>query len=194
MTAVRRVVLAVGLANLAYGLVEAGVGLAIGSVALLADAADFGEDAAINLLVALALGWSAERRRRTSRLLAVIVLVPALVAAWELVSKVLHPVAPEATTLTATALGAAVVNLLCALALARVRGRGGTLTAAAWYAARNDVLINVLVMGVGVLTAFTSSVLPDLVAGALMILIGLHAAWEVWEGAEDEDDADGARA
>ena len=31
--------------------------LAIGSVSLLADSADFLEDTAINLLIALALGW-----------------------------------------------------------------------------------------------------------------------------------------
>lgn len=189
----RRVILAVAAANLLYGLLEAAVGLRIGSVSLLADAADFGEDAAINLLVALALGWSSQRRRTTGRVLAVIVLLPAAVAGWELLGKLGDPVAPAAGALTLTAVGAALVNLGCALALVRLRSRGGSLTAAAWYAARNDVLINVLVIVVGALTAATGSVLPDAVAGALMILLGLHAAWEVWEAAEGEadDDADG---
>ena len=99
----RRVILAVALANLLYGLLEAAVGLRIGSVSLLADAADFGEDAAINLLVALALGWSAQRRSVTGRVLAVIVLVPAAVAGWELIGKLGDPVAPAAGALTLTA-------------------------------------------------------------------------------------------
>lgn len=188
VASLRRVVLAVAAANLLYGLIEAAVGLRIGSVSLLADAADFGEDAAINLLVALALGWSAQRRRATGRVLALIVLVPAAVAGWELLGKLGDPVAPAAGALTLTAAGAALVNLGCALALVRVRSHGGSLTAAAWYAARNDVLINVLVIAVGSLTAATGSVLPDAVAGALMILLGLHAAWEVWEAAEGEED------
>lgn len=190
----RRVILAVALANLLYGLLEAAVGLRIGSVSLLADAADFGEDAAINLLVALALGWSAQRRSVAGRVLAVIVLVPAAVAGWELIGKLGDPVAPAAGALTLTAVGAAVVNLGCALALVRVRSRGGSLTAAAWYAARNDVLINVLVVVVGALTAATGSVLPDAVAGALMILLGLHAAWEVWEAAAGEEEGSVERA
>ena len=53
----RRVVLVVAALNLAYFVVEVSVALAIGSVSLLADSVDFLEDTAINLLIALALGW-----------------------------------------------------------------------------------------------------------------------------------------
>lgn len=186
----RRVILAVAVANLAYGILEAGVGLAIGSVSLLGDAADFGEDAAINLLIVAALGLAPGRRHLMGRLLAGVVLVPAAVAGWQLVVKIGDPVAPSSLALTLTALGAAAVNLGCALALVRIRRAGGSLTQAAWLAARNDVAINVLVMGVGGLTALTSSGWPDVVAGLAIIALGLHAAWEVWEAAEGEGDDD----
>lgn len=56
----RRVVLLVALLNLAYFGLEFGVALAIGSVSLLADSIDFLEDTSVNLLILVALGWSAK--------------------------------------------------------------------------------------------------------------------------------------
>jgi Co/Zn/Cd efflux system component len=55
----RRVVIVVAVLNLAYFGVEFAVAIAIGSVSLFADSIDFLEDASINLLIAIALGWSA---------------------------------------------------------------------------------------------------------------------------------------
>jgi Co/Zn/Cd efflux system component len=60
--ALRRIVRLVALLNLAYFGVEFTVALAIGSVSLFADSVDFLEDASINLLIVLALGWSVRNR------------------------------------------------------------------------------------------------------------------------------------
>ena len=57
----RRVVLVVAVLNFGYFFVELTVALVAGSVSLLADSVDFLEDTAINLLVALALGWTLAR-------------------------------------------------------------------------------------------------------------------------------------
>ena len=57
--ALRRTVLTVGALNLAYFGVEFSVALAIGSVALFADSIDFLEDASVNFLILIALGWTA---------------------------------------------------------------------------------------------------------------------------------------
>ena len=46
--------------------------------------------------------------------------------------------------------------------------------------------INVAVIGMAVVTLWTSSGWPDLVLGCAIILIALHAAWEVWEVSEEE--------
>ena len=89
----RRIVLVVAGLNLAYAVVEAAVALAIGSVSLLADSVDFVEDTAVNLLIALALGWPLARRAVVGHVLALIILVPALVAAWQAVVKAFDPVA-----------------------------------------------------------------------------------------------------
>src|SRR5450756_1150668 len=66
----RRTVLLVAGLNLSYFGVEVVVALAIGSVALLADSVDFLEDTAVNLLIALALGWSLRARARTGKMMA----------------------------------------------------------------------------------------------------------------------------
>ena len=60
----RNVVLIVAALNLVYFGIEFSVARAIGSVTLFADSVDFLEDTAVNLLVALALGWSLAFRAR----------------------------------------------------------------------------------------------------------------------------------
>lgn len=93
-SALRRAVIVVALANLAYFFVEMGVALRIGSVSLLADGADFFEDAAVNTLIAVALSWTAARRARVGKLLAFVLLVPALAFVWTLWRKLGDPTPP----------------------------------------------------------------------------------------------------
>jgi Co/Zn/Cd efflux system component len=60
--ALRYTVKLVALLNLGYFGVEFAVALAIGSVSLFADSIDFLEDATVNGLILVALGWNARRR------------------------------------------------------------------------------------------------------------------------------------
>ena len=78
----RQTVLLVALLNLAYFGVEFGVAIAIGSVSLFADSVDFLEDASINLLIAVGLGWSAQNRARLGMVLAGVILVPVAATLW----------------------------------------------------------------------------------------------------------------
>lgn len=128
----RRTVLVVALLNLAYFFVEVGVALAIGSVSLFADSVDFLEDAAVNLLIFVALGFSLRHRSLLGKTMAVLILLPALAAAWTAVVKAGDPTPPDVTALVVTAGGAILVNGICALLLARVRHSGGSLTTASW--------------------------------------------------------------
>lgn len=185
-SALRRTVLLVAGLNLAYFFVESGVALAIGSVSLMADSVDFLEDTAVNLLIFVALGWSAAARARVGKLMALVILVPALAAAWQAFAKFGNPTAPDPLALTLTAGGAVVVNTLAAWLLARFRHHGGAMTRAAWLAARNDVAINLAIIAMGVLTALTLSGWPDIVLGLVIIAINVTAAREVWEVAEEE--------
>src|SRR5260221_14694411 len=78
----RKVVIIVAILNVAYFGVEFAVATAIRSVSLFADSIDFLEDASVNLLIAVALSWSASRRARLGMVLAGILLVPGLATLW----------------------------------------------------------------------------------------------------------------
>jgi Co/Zn/Cd efflux system component len=182
----RRVVLVVALLNLAYFGIEFAVALSIGSVSLFADSIDFLEDASVNFLILLALGWSASARSRVGMALAGILLVPGLATLWMAWQKFNVPVAPDALPLGLTGLGALAINLSCAFMLARHRHSGGSLTKAAFLSARNDALANVAIIGAGVVTAFTMSAWPDLIVGLGIAALNADAAREVYLAAEQE--------
>lgn len=182
----RRVVLTVAGIQLSYFFVEVSVALAIGSVSLLADSVDFLEDTAINLLVALALGWSLRRRALAGHVMALVILVPALVAAWQAVAKAFDPVAPDVSALVVTAGGAAVVNAVCALLLTRVRHHGGSLSGGAYLSARNDVAVNLAIIAMGVVTVWVGTGWPDIVLGLVIVAVNGTAALEVWRLAGEE--------
>ena len=70
----RRAVIWVAALNLSYFFVEFGVARVIGSVSLFADSIDFLEDASVNFLVLMALGWTARKRAAVGFMLAALLL------------------------------------------------------------------------------------------------------------------------
>jgi Co/Zn/Cd efflux system component len=181
-----RVVVGVALLNLAYFGVEFAVALHIGSVSLFADSVDFLEDASLNLLIAVALGWSARQRAQLGMVLAGVLLVPALATLWMAWSKLALPLPPAAGALSLTGGGALLVNLTCAFMLARFRTRGGSLTRSAFLSARNDTFANVAIVVTGFLTARSHSLWPDLIVGLAIAALNAGAAREVWQAASKE--------
>lgn len=185
--ALRKAVRVVALLNLAYFGVEFSVALLIGSVALFADSIDFLEDASINVLILLALAWSAPRRGQQG-------------TCWyypdsrprhslDGLAEVPRPDAACATSALATGAGALLVNFVCALILVRVRHHGGSLGLAAFLSARNDVFANTAIILAGLVTGYTLSVLPDLLVGLGIAILNAGAAAEVYRAAGEESDA-----
>jgi len=153
---------------------------------------DFLEDASLNLLIALALGWSDLRRARVGIALAGILLIPALATFWAAWNRLMDGVPPPAIPLTLTGTGALVVNLSCAVLLARYRESSGSLTRAAFLSARNDVLANIAIIAAGLLTAYTRLVWPDLAVGLGIGALNADAARQVWRAAQTERAAAGS--
>lgn len=189
MSPFRRTVLVVALLNLAWFAVEFAVALSIGSAALLADSADFLEDASVNGLILLAAGWSVRARARVGALLAAFMLVPALAFLATLVSKLDQGVPPAAGPLSLAALGALAINLGCAFLLARFRAEGGSLPRAAFLSARNDALANLAIIAAAGATALRPSIWPDILVGLGIALLNLDAARQVLAAARREADA-----
>jgi Co/Zn/Cd efflux system component len=182
----RKVVIIVAALNLAYFGVEFAVARAIGSVSLFADSVDFLEDASVNFLIAIALGWSATSRARVGMALAGILFIPGLATLWTAWEKFLVPMPPAPLPLSLAGGGALIINLSCAFMLVQFRAHGDSLTRAAFLSARNDVLANVAIIAAGVMTAYTLSGWPDLIVGLGIAAMNADAAREVWSAAREE--------
>ena len=183
----RRVVRLVSVLNLAYFGIEFTVARVIGSVSLFADSIDFLEDASVNLLILMALGWTARKRARVGMALAAVLLVPGVATLWTAWEKFNSPVAPGPALLSLTGAGALAINLSCALMLTRYRRHSGSLTGAAFLSARNDAVSNVAIIAAGLVTAFLwASAWPDLVVGLGIAALNADAAREVWQAAREE--------
>jgi Co/Zn/Cd efflux system component len=182
----RRAVLIVASLNLAYFFVEFAVARSIGSVSLFADSIDFLEDASVNFLVLVALGWTARRRAAVGTTLALLLLVPGVATAWMAWSKFHAPLPPAELPLSLAGLGALAVNVSCAYLLVSVRNVAGSLSRAAFLSARNDAYANVAIVLAAAVTAFWASAWPDLIVGIGIFLLNLGAAHEVFEAARKE--------
>ncbi len=182
----RRAVSIVAAANFAYFFVEFSVAVAIGSVSLFADSIDFLEDASVNILILLALGWTLRARAHTGMLLAALLLAPSGATLWTAWEKFSQPTVPDALSLSATGIGALLVNVACAFLLAQFRHHSGSLSKAAFLSARNDALANIAIIIAGFGTAATLSAWPDLVVGLGIAFLNANAAREVWTAARDE--------
>jgi Co/Zn/Cd efflux system component len=182
-----KTVLLVAILNLGYFGIEFAVAVWIGSVSLFADSIDFLEDASVNFLILVGLGWTIRNRARLGMALAGILLIPALATLWTAWEKLTVQTPPAPIPLTLAGIGAMLINLSCALMLARYRHHGGSLTRAAFLSARNDVLANVAIIAAGVATAFVwKSAWPDIVVGLAIAAMNADAAREVFTVARRE--------
>lgn len=185
-TDLRQAVRFVAIANLAYFGVEFAVALHIGSVSLFADSIDFLEDASVNGLILMALGWNMRSRARVGMALAALLLVPGLATIWTAWNKVMLPLPPMPAPMTLAALGALAVNLTCAFVLARFRHHGGSLSRAAFLSARNDALANIAIIFAAGIALLWPSGWPDLVVGIGIALLNADAARAVFTAARSE--------
>lgn len=175
----RRTVLLVAALNFLYFFVEFTFGRLYNSLALISDSIDFLEDASVNLLVVLALGWSVAKRKYVSYLLATLLLVPGIAFLWNTIAKLLNPVTPVGEGMTLVGLGALLINVFCALLIARHKSEEHGLVLAAYYSARNDAIGNVLIIISGLITLLTPSIWPDLLVGLLIFSLNAGAAKSV---------------
>ena len=176
----RRVALIVAALNLGYFGIEFAVAAGIGSVSLLADSIDFLEDASINLLIFFAAAWPAVRRSRVGIVLAFVIVIPAVATAWVAVTKIQDPTAPAPAPLSLAALGALVINLLCAFLLVRHRRTEGSIAKAAWLSARNDAFADVAIIAAALITLLIPTGWIDILVGLGIAALNADAARTVW--------------
>jgi Co/Zn/Cd efflux system component len=181
----RRVLWIALVVNAAMFFLELAAGYQSGSVSLLADAIDFGGDAAnygVSLAVLSAgLAW----RARTAVLKAlcmmgfgVFVLSKAVWGLWQ-------GVVPDAMTMGLVGTLALTANLTVAWLLYAFR-EGDANMRSVWLCSRNDAISNIAVMVAALGVFGTRSALPDLAVAAIMAGLALHGGWAVLRQARGE--------
>ncbi|HEX4329579.1 MAG TPA: cation transporter [Burkholderiales bacterium] len=165
--------------------VEIGGGLKSGSVSLLADAVDFGGDAAnyaLSLAVlSMALAWRARAaliKGASMALFGCLVLGKTLWAAFA-------GVAPEALTMGVIAVAGLAANCGVALLLYAFRD-GDANMRSVWLCSRNDALGNLAVMAAAAGVFGTGSAWPDLGVAVAMAALALHSGVSVLRQARRE--------
>jgi Co/Zn/Cd efflux system component len=171
--------------NLAMLFIEGSAGLWIGSAALLADAVDFLEDAAVLGLAIVAIRWSVRARAAAGLLQGFAMAGVGIGAIVQIVRRILEGGAPLPAIMGGVATLALIVNGYCAYRLVRFRG-GDASMRAIWLSTRNDAMLNVLTVVAAVCIAITGSGWPDIIAGAIIAAINLFAAMEVISAATGE--------
>lgn len=164
--------------NLAMLFVEGSAGLWIGSAALLADAGDFLEDAAVLGLAFVAIGWSVRARAAAGVLQGFAMAGVGIGAIVQIVRRILEGGAPSPAVIGGVAALALTVNGYCAYRLLRFRG-GDASMRAIWLSTRNDAMLNVLTVVAAVFIAIMRSGWPDIIAGAIIATVNLWGAIEV---------------
>jgi cobalt-zinc-cadmium efflux system protein len=185
----RAFAIGVGL-NLAYVAVEAGYGLASGSLALLADAGHNLGD-----VLGLALSWAAAllgRRGPSDRFTyglgsssilaalgnAVILLVVTGGIAWEALWRLSHPVAVAGATVAWVAAIGIAINGLTAMLFMRGRGRDLNIRSAFVHMAA-DALIAFGVVAAGLAIAVTGWPWLDPTVGLVISAVIVYATWDL---------------
>jgi Co/Zn/Cd efflux system component len=184
VNSIRNVVRVVAIANLSYFFVEFFFAVRIGSVSLFADSIDFLEDASVNILIFVAMGWSLIARKKLSKFFSLLLLVPAISVLIPTIYEINNPSAPDATSLTAVGTGALIINFTCAFLLAKFRRSVKSLLLAAYLSAKNDAIANLAIISAGITTIFWSSAIPDLAVGLAIRMLNADAAIKVWRSTE----------
>ena len=176
--AYRSALIASAVLNLIMFFAEGGVGLWIGSAALLADAIDFFEDFGVYTLGVAAIAWAAKSRARVGLFMAFAMFGVGLVAVGQVVERLIAGGAPAPLPMAATAAAALVVNVYCASRLAPYK-RGDASMRSIWLSTRNDVFLNALTIIAAGLVSLTLTAWPDIIAGSIIAGVNLWAAGEI---------------
>jgi Co/Zn/Cd efflux system component len=163
------------LLNLGMLFLEGGVGLWIGSAALLADAVDFLEDAAVLALAVIALKWSGRARATAGLAQGFAMAGVGIGAVTQIVWRLLEGGAPSPGSMGAVAALALAVNVYCAFRLIRFSG-GDSSMRAIWLSSRNDAVLNIMTVAAAAIISLTRSAWPDIIAGAIIAGVNLWAS------------------
>ncbi len=184
----RNALLVAAALNFVMMFVEVGGALYANSIALMADAIDFLEDSVTYILAIALIGLGHRPRAVFGAMTAFLMFVPGVWIAWKTVNQLLEGLPPDPLPMGAIGLLALAVNVYCAFILLPHR-KGDSAHQGVWLSTRNDAIANIAIVLAAVITAFWTSVWPDVIVGLGIAALNLHAAfliailaWKEWHG------------
>jgi Co/Zn/Cd efflux system component len=184
----RRALLLAAALNAVMMVVEVAGAFYANSIALMADAIDFLEDAIQYVLAVALIGLGRMPRAAFGFLTAFLMFVPGVWIAVKTIEQLLYGLPPDPLPMGAIGLLALAVNVYCAFILLPHR-KGDSAHQGVWLSTRNDAIANIAIVLAAVATAFSGSIWPDVVVGLGIAALNLHAAvliamlaWSEWRG------------
>jgi Co/Zn/Cd efflux system component len=171
--------------NAAMFFIEIGAGFRSNSVSLMADAIDFGGDAANYAVSLWAIGTVAIWRSRTALLKGCCMLAFGLAVLSGTIWAISQGIKPEAVTMGIIGFLALAVNVGVAIVLYAFRD-GDANMRSVWLCTRNDAIGNVLVLIASVAVAFIGNGWPDHLVALFMAGLAIRSGLSVIAQARQE--------
>src|SRR3954470_2741547 len=193
--AYRRVIWTIAGGILAFGALQSGWALAIGSRQLLKDGLDWGYDVLLNGIAAFVFGRGAWVERASAFVIAMILAVAGLHTLYDLWDKINNPRPIEITTIAFSAVSATGIAYLVVGALWRFRDNPNPLIQATWLSSRNDALSTTLASGLVMLLRLAPLRWPEYVSDLVFAGLSFQATWAILQAERRSlREADGAEA
>ena len=158
--------------------VEFGVGMAAGSVALMADSLDMLGDALVYALSLYAVSRGVRWKAGAAMVKGLVMAAFGVFVLAQLAYRISHAMPPDTALMGAIGALALAANLICLRLLTRHRDEDINMRSV-WLCSRNDIIANVSVLVAAGLVTVTHQAWPDWVVGLGIAALFLHSAWRV---------------
>ncbi len=156
--------------NAAMFIVEIVAGVMAQSAALMADSLDMLADATVYAIALYAVGRTMKAKIRAALLSGIFQIALALGVAIETLRRAVWGSEPEALFMIGVSAIALMANVICCALISKFR-EGEVHMRASWIFSKNDVIANTGVILAGGLVYLLDSRMPDLVIGAIIMVV-----------------------
>ena len=164
--------------NAAMFITEIVAGLIAESTGLIADSLDMFADASVYAIGLYAVGRAASVKIRAATLSGIFQILLALGVAAEIGRRLIFGSEPQALLMVGVSVLALAANVICFVLISKFRD-GEVHMRASYIFSKNDVIANVGVILAGTLVYFLDSRWPDLLIGALIVLVVARGGWSI---------------
>jgi len=164
--------------NAAMFVVEIVTGIIAESTGLIADSLDMLADASVYAIGLYAVGRAASVKIRAATLSGIFQILLALGVAAEIGRRLIFGSEPQALLMVGVSVLALAANVICFVLISKFRD-GEVHMRASYIFSRNDVIANAGVILAGTLVYLLDSRWPDLLIGALIVLVVARGGWSI---------------